>query len=76
MPAALIHGIEAAVAEVTPERRAAAISQLVQEIHQTLTWLLDGQTGQAELASFAEVVVAASAHEDRMLAVETTQGAR
>ena len=69
LPVELIHGIEAAVAEMNPQLRAAAISRLVQETHQTQTWLLDGQAGHVELASFGEVVAAAAAHQDRMAAL-------
>ena len=74
LPPELVHGIEAAVAGVmSPQVRAAALSRMVEEMHQTLAWMIGGGPGQAELDSFTQVLAAAYAHEDRVVALRTAK---
>ena len=51
-----------------PDRaaRSVAIVHLIEEMHATLQWLRGSASGNAELASLAQVVAAARAHQDRM----------
>ena len=53
---------------VPPDRAAwsVAIVRLIEEMHATLQWLRGSASGNAELASLAQVVAAARAHQDRM----------
>jgi len=66
LPAELVHGIEAVITPTSPQVRSAAISSIAEEIYRTVEWLHGGEVGQAELASFAEVLAAVRAHEARM----------
>jgi len=67
LPPGLVHGIESVVVPPTsPRVRSAAISSVVEEIYQTLAWAHGKEAGQIELASLAQVLAAACAHEARM----------
>jgi hypothetical protein len=70
LPATLAGGLESVVAEPQdPRLRSAAISSIVDEIYQTVTWALGGDVGQPELVSLAQVLAAAHAHEARIAAL-------
>ena len=63
----LVDALSEALA-LPPDRaaRSVAIVSLIEEMHGTLQWLRGSAAGNAELASLAQVVVAARAHQDRM----------
>ncbi len=70
LPVDLVHGIEAVVAGLgNSALRSAIISRMAEEMYQTLAWALVGGSRQAELCSFAQVLAAAYAHEDRVTAL-------
>jgi hypothetical protein len=70
LPATLAGGLESVVAEPRdPRLRSAAISSIVDEIYQSVTWALGGDVGQPELVSLARVLAAAHAHEARIAAL-------
>lgn len=69
LPAELLHGIEAVVTPTSPKVRSAAIAAVVAEIYSTVEWLHGGDADRAELASLAQVLAAARAHEARMAAL-------
>ena len=70
LPAELIHGIEAVVTPTCAGVRSAAISGVLEEIYRTVEWLHGQESGESELASLAEVLAAARAHEARMAALD------
>jgi len=71
LPPGLVHGIESIVVPPTsPRVRSAAISSVVEEMYQTLAWAHGKETEQIELASLAQVLAAACAHEARMAALQ------
>ena len=63
----LVDALNEALA-LPPDRaaRSVAIVHLIEEMHATLQWLRGSASGNAELASLAQVVAAARAHQDRM----------
>ena len=75
LPPGLVHGIESIVVPPTsPRVRSAAISSVVDEMYQTLAWAHGKETEQMELASLAQVLAAACAHEARMAALDDGHG--
>lgn len=77
LPASLVHGIEAVIAGLGDSAlRSATITRMAEEMYQTLAWALVGESRQAELCSFAQVLAAAYAHQDRVTALSDSGGGR